>query len=192
MARPKEFDETVVLRKAMDLFWEQGYGATSMDDLTEHLEIGRASLYSTYGAKHDLFMRALDTYIQDRVTSLTEALSQPGPVIPVIRNVLNMFSRRACDLNRPGCMLTNSATELATRDPQVARQVQQTWARLESTIASALVRARAQGELGEDHDPYALASFLLVFIQGLLVVGKGDPEPQRLRIATEQALRVLQ
>ena len=192
VARPKEFNETVVLRKAMDLFWEQGYGATSMEDLVDHLGIGRASLYATYGAKHDLFMRALDTYIQDRVTSLTEALSRPGPVIPAIGNVLGMFARRACDLDRPGCMLTNSATELATRDPEVARQVQSTWAALESTLASALTRARAQGELGADRDPQALASFLLVFIQGLLVVGKGDPDPDRLRIATEQALLVLQ
>jgi TetR/AcrR family transcriptional regulator, transcriptional repressor for nem operon len=191
MARPKEFDETVVLRKAMDLFWEQGYGATSMDNLVDHLGIGRASLYSTYGAKHDLFMRALDVYTQDRVTSITEALSQPGPVLPAIRSVLEMFARRACDLNKPGCMLTNSATELATRDPQVQRQVQRTWAALESTLASALARARAQSELGEDRDPHALASFLLVFIQGLLVVGKGDPDPDRLRIATEQALSVL-
>lgn len=192
MARPKEFDETVVLRKAMDLFWEQGYGATSLDNLVEHLGIGRASLYSTYGSKHDLFMRALDAYIQDRATTLKAALAQPGPVLPAIRNVLDMFVRRASDLNRPGCMLVNTATELATSDPQAARQVQRTWTALEDALASALDRARAQGELAEGRDPHALANFLLVFIQGLLVVGKGAPDPDRLRTAADQAFVLLQ
>lgn len=191
MARPKEFDEGVALRKAMELFWEQGYGATSMDNLVEHVGIGRASLYATFGSKRDLFLRALDAYIQERVTRLTEVLSQPGPVLPAITTVLRMFMSRATNLDQPGCMVVNTASELATRDAQAARQVQRSWMALESTLASALARAKAQGEISPDRDSHALASFLLVFIQGILVVGKGDPDAERLRVATEQALSVL-
>lgn len=191
MARPKEFDEDVALRKAMELFWEQGYGATSMDNLVEHVGIGRASLYATFGSKRDLFLRALDAYIQERVTRLTEVLSQPGPVLPAITTVLRMFMLRATNLDQPGCMVVNTASELATRDAQAARQVQRSWLALESTLASALARARAQGEISQDRDPHALASFLLVFIQGILVVGKGDPDAERLRVASDQALSVL-
>ena len=192
MARPKEFDESVALRKAMELFWEQGYGATSMDNLVEHLDIGRASLYATFGSKHELFLRAFDAYIQERAISLTEALSQPGPVLPAIKTVVQKFVLRATNLDRPGCMVVNTASELATHDQQAARKVQRTWMALESTLAAALARARAQGEIPAERDPHALASFLLVFIQGILVVGKGDPNPDRLRAASEQALAILQ
>jgi TetR/AcrR family transcriptional regulator, transcriptional repressor for nem operon len=191
MARPKEFDQDVVLNRAMELFWDQGYQATSMDNLVEHLGIGRASLYATFGSKHELFLKALDSYIQARVTSLTEVLSQPGPVLPAIRKVVMLFLKRASDLDRPGCMVVNTAAELATSDPQAGRYVQRTWMALESTLASALARARAQGELAPDRDPHAMASFLLVFIQGMLVVGKGDPDPDRLKSAAEQALNLL-
>ena len=62
MGRNKEFDETVVLRKAMELFLEQGYEKTSMNDLVEHMGIHRRSLYDTFGDKHALFMRTLDVF----------------------------------------------------------------------------------------------------------------------------------
>ena len=62
MARSKEFEETVVLDKAMRLFWEQGYEKTSMTDLVEHMGIHRRSLYDTFGDKHSLFLKAMDRY----------------------------------------------------------------------------------------------------------------------------------
>ncbi|WP_246772684.1 TetR/AcrR family transcriptional regulator [Paenibacillus polymyxa] len=62
MSRSKEFDETEVLDKAMQLFWEQGYEKTSMTDLVKHMGIHRRSLYDTFGDKHTLFLMALDRY----------------------------------------------------------------------------------------------------------------------------------
>lgn len=175
----------------MELFWERGYQATSTSDLVDHLGIGRASLYATYGSKHELFLRALDAYIQARVTTLTDVLSQPGPVLPAVRKVLDLFVKRALDGDRPGCMVVNTAAELAPADSEAARRVQASWVALETGLASALTRARAQGELPADKDPHALASFLMVFIQGVLVVGKGDPNRERLVIASREALSIL-
>lgn len=191
MARPREFDEEVVLQKAMELFWERGYQATSTADLVEHLGIGRASMYATFGSKHELFLKALDRYIQARVTSLTDVLSQPGPVLPAVRLVVDLFMRRASNNELPGCLVVNTAAELAPADPGAARRVQASWVALETGLASALTRAQAQDELPANKDPQALASMLLVFIQGLLVVGKGDPNPARLRMAAQQVLSIL-
>jgi len=55
MPRVKLFDEKEVLTKAMNLFWKQGYAATSIRDLVNHLGINRASLYGTFGDKEQLF-----------------------------------------------------------------------------------------------------------------------------------------
>ncbi|WP_249712669.1 TetR/AcrR family transcriptional regulator, partial [Bacillus cereus] len=64
MARNKDFDEKKALRKAMDLFWEQGYEKTSMQDLVDHMGIHRRSIYDTLGDKHTLLMRALSQYVE--------------------------------------------------------------------------------------------------------------------------------
>ena len=62
MPRAKEFDPEMVLDKAMDLFWTKGYEATSIKALVDHMGINRFSLYSTFGDKHQLFLRACDRY----------------------------------------------------------------------------------------------------------------------------------
>ncbi|MGO2638704.1 MAG: TetR/AcrR family transcriptional regulator, partial [Enterococcus viikkiensis] len=59
MARVKEFDETEVLTKAMQLFWQQGYEKTSMQELVDVMGIHRRSIYDTFGDKHQLFLKSL-------------------------------------------------------------------------------------------------------------------------------------
>ena len=62
----------------LELHWERGYEATSMADLVRHLGIARASIYATFGGKHDLYVKALDRYLLARDPSLVVVLSQPG------------------------------------------------------------------------------------------------------------------
>ncbi|MEL6975424.1 MAG: helix-turn-helix domain-containing protein, partial [Bacteroidota bacterium] len=62
MPRTKQFDEKEVLKKAMELFWEKGFHATSIQDLVSHLGINRASLYDTFGGKDELFNTAFESY----------------------------------------------------------------------------------------------------------------------------------
>ncbi len=93
MARSKEFDPDVVLGRALELFWQRGYEATSMADLVEHLGIGRASIYATFGSKHDLYLKALERYVRTRDPDLVESLSQPGPALPAVRAWWSCTSR---------------------------------------------------------------------------------------------------
>ncbi|MFE4664415.1 TetR/AcrR family transcriptional regulator [Streptomyces sp. NPDC056716] len=193
MARTKEFDPDTVLQSALELFWRQGYEATSMAELVEHLGIGRASIYATYGNKRDLFLKALDRYGEAHNPRLTRALSQPGPALPAVRAVVRRFAEEAADeARRPiGCLVTNTAAELAPHDTGAARRVELSWEHTETLLHSALVRAQAQGELPGDRDPRALARMLLVLIQGLRVVGKASSDPGRVRDAADQALTLL-
>ncbi|GAB2601776.1 TetR/AcrR family transcriptional regulator [Streptomyces capparidis] len=192
MARTKEFDPDAVLRSAMELFWERGYEATSMADLVAHLGIGRASIYATFGSKHDLYLKALDRYGEFTDTALLDNLSQPGPALPAVRAVVRGFAAEATGERRGrGCLVTNTATELAPHDPDSARRVRASWNHLETLLGSALTRARAQGELPADRDPRALARMLLVLLQGIRVVGKAGDDPARVRDAAEQALALL-
>lgn len=190
MARTKEFDPDVALQRALELFWERGYEATSMADLVAHLGIARASIYATYGDKHELYLKALDRYLQIRDPDIVERLSQPGPVLPEVRALLDAYIAQSLADSR-GCMVVNAAVELAPHDQQVARWVQSSWDALETALTSALMRARAQGEIPEGRDPRSAARLLLVVLQGIRVLGRTNPDPRRLRDAAEQAMAAL-
>ncbi|POM26189.1 HTH-type transcriptional repressor ComR [Actinomadura rubteroloni] len=189
MARTKEFDPDVALQKALELFWERGFEATSMADLVARLGIGRASLYATFGGKRDLYLAALQRY-QER-SDAVEALARPGAALPAIRGVLDAYVTADLASSR-GCMIVNAAIETAPRDPAAARRVAASWDGLETALAAALVRARAQGEIPAGSDPRSLARFLLVVLQGLRVVGRADPDPRRLWDAVEHAMAAIQ
>lgn len=192
MARTKEFDPEAALQAALELFWERGYEATSIADLVQHMGVARASIYATFGGKRALYLKALDRYGELADPELLAGLSQPGPVLPAVRALVERYAREAAgDGGRRGCFVVNTAVELAPHDPLAARRVQANWDFVETALTSALMRAQAQGELAEGRDPRALGRFLLVLMQGLRVMGKAATEPDRLRDAAAQAVAVL-
>ncbi|MCP2335668.1 TetR/AcrR family transcriptional regulator [Actinomadura rupiterrae] len=191
MARTKEFDPDTALRRALELFWERGYEGTSMADLVERTGVARASLYATFGGKHDLYVKALELYAEDNAPRLLDELSNPGPVLPQVRAVVRRFAAESSSSSLRGCLVVNTAVELAARDGEAARKVEASWTNLEALLTSALVRARAQGELAADRDPRALARMLLVLMQGMRVLGRAPGGEARLRDAADQALTLL-
>ncbi|WP_067813863.1 TetR/AcrR family transcriptional regulator [Nocardia inohanensis] len=192
MARTKEFDPETVLQRALELFWQRGFEATSMADLVEHLGIAKASIYGTFGNKQELYAKALRRYLEITDPAIVGALSQPGPALPAVKSLIERYVSEAVDdERRRGCMVVNSAVELAGQDPDVARLVESSWAQLEAALTSALLRARAQGELAADSDPRALARFLLVFFQGVRVLERAPDAGARLRDAARVAVSIL-
>ncbi|MGY0023881.1 TetR/AcrR family transcriptional regulator [Streptomyces sp. cg35] len=193
MARTKEFDPDAALRAALELFHRRGYEATSMADLVEHLGIGRASIYATFGNKHALYLKALDRYTESTDPRVLAELSVGGPALPAVRALVRRFAAEATadDQRLLGCLVTNTAAELGPHDAEAARRVERSWEHIETVLHSALARARAQGELPADRDPRALARLLLVLMQGIRVVGKASQDTARVRDAAEQALALL-
>ncbi|WP_171168069.1 TetR/AcrR family transcriptional regulator [Streptomyces sp. I05A-00742] len=192
MGRNKEFDPDAALRSALELFWRKGYEATSMQDLVDHLGVNRGSLYATFGSKHALYLRALDRYCELKGEVSLGLLSRPGAALPAVRELVLLYAAESLDdPDRKGCLVTNTAVEVLPEDEQAERRVASALDELETAIAGALLRARAQGELRPDADPRALARFLVTFLQGLRVIGKTADGRRRLEDAVEQALGLL-
>ncbi|MFJ2261599.1 TetR/AcrR family transcriptional regulator [Streptomyces sp. NPDC087844] len=192
MARPKEFDPEVALRHALALFWRRGYEATSLTDLVEHLGVGRPSIYATFGSKHQLYLRALDVYAQERVALDLELLSRPGPVLPVVRGWMQRYADEVeADGERLGCFAVNAAAELMPGDGEVARIVEGAWGATEAALTASLLRARAQGELAEDREPRALARCLMTLLHGIRVSGKRRHDRTHLGDVLSQAFLLL-
>lgn len=192
MARTKEFDPDTALQSALELFWERGYQGTSMSALVERLGVARAGIYAAFGSKRELYLRALRRYGELCDPLLLAELSQPGPALPAVRALVNRFAEESAgDELRRGCFMTNTAVELAPHDRDAARRVEASWDVLETALTSALLRARAQGELAAGRDPRALARMLLVLLQGMRVVGKAGGDQERARDAARQVLALI-
>ena len=73
--RKREFDEQVALTAAMEVFWQKGYSATSLSDLTGRMGINKPSLYSAFGNKESLFIKATELYINTRMKPHLEILN---------------------------------------------------------------------------------------------------------------------
>jgi len=117
MGRPKQFNPDLAVANAVDLFWRQGYGATTPAELVEALGIGKGSLYNTFESKHALFEEALRRYGDQRVAGLVDVLNQPGPVRERLQAALERLAapERVTLLQR-GCLAVNTVAELGGRD----------------------------------------------------------------------------
>ncbi|MFI9505296.1 TetR/AcrR family transcriptional regulator [Nocardia sp. NPDC052566] len=191
MGRTKEFDTDAALRTAMDLFWRQGYEATSMQDLVDHLGLGRGSIYGAFGSKRELYLRAFERYVDDARDGLLGQLSVPGSSMAAVRTLVRHYAEISlADAELKGCLVTNTAVELPA-DADAGRLVASGLETMETVLAGALLRARAQGELAADRDPVSLARFLVTLLQGIRVVGKTPVRQRFLDDTVDQALAFL-
>jgi TetR/AcrR family transcriptional repressor of nem operon len=165
-----QFDRQEVLCKAMELFWEQGYEATGMAQLVEHVGIGRQSLYNTFRDKHSLFLEALEAYEREFLQRFIEVLEGPGSPLDNVRQVFRMWEQMAQSGELKGCLYASASASLGRHDPVVAKALEAAYERLEGVLTRAFERAREAGELGPEVEPRDLARLFINTGQGLAVL----------------------
>ncbi|MEK6632614.1 MAG: TetR/AcrR family transcriptional regulator [Nitrospirota bacterium] len=193
MPRPKEFNPDEALEKAMQVFWHKGYEATSMEDLLTAMNLNRGSLYATFGDKRELFLKAMDLYCTGGgIGKRISILSQPGPAIPLVHQFLeSMLEFALSDPQRRGCLIANTAMELAPHQTDIAKKVSGRLQHLEDAFFTLLTRAKQEGELPKNKDPRALARVLVTMMQGTIVMVKAGTPADAVRQTAETALSIL-
>lgn|SRR5690606_12585000 len=173
MARQKTFDEEALLARAMELFWQKGYEATSVRDLNDHLQIHSSSLYNTYGGKRDLYLAALAAYRRVEYEETEARLAEPLPAQETLARLFaDLVDGLLADDSRRGSFTLNAAVEMAARDAAVARQLEEHFADITRLLASFLAAAQERGELSDAHAPVELAWFLLLNLYSLAALVK--------------------
>jgi TetR/AcrR family transcriptional regulator, transcriptional repressor for nem operon len=191
VARPKAFDREQALLAAMQVFWVKGYEATSLEDLLAAMKIGRQSLYDTFGDKRALFMEALGRYRELTDAYLRGCLADAPTVKAAFQRLFMQVVDEPESHQRRGCLLINSAVELAPHDPATAQTVVAYQRATERLFRRGLELAQERGELAADRDVRALARYLVSAMQGLRVMAKADPNKAALRDVVGVALGVL-
>lgn len=176
----------------MQVFWRNGYYATSIDDLVEGTGVSRYGLYGVYENKRGLFLAALDHYAATVVRKLASALHEPNASLGAIRDfVRNLGEISASGAGQIGCLLWNTASEVAPHDEAVARKVGDFRAYLVSGFAASLQTAVARGELDGEYDIAREADFLAGVIQTLGVLGRSRAGPAVVRNFVDVSLGTL-
>jgi TetR/AcrR family transcriptional repressor of nem operon len=193
MVRTREFDTETAIDTAMDLFWARGYEATSLQDLTEALGIGRGSLYAAFSSKDGLYQAALDRYRQRCVRPMLDMLGRDAPdVRATLRDLFAIqIDDAVADERHRGCMVVNAATERVPHDPATTETVLEVLDGNAQALTGALAAAQRHGELSPEKDPAALGAFLATFMTGLRVAAKTRPDRDALLRTVEVALTAL-
>ncbi|MCM3702663.1 TetR/AcrR family transcriptional regulator [Paenibacillus macerans] len=190
MARSKEFDENAVLDKAMRLFWEQGYEKTSMTDLVERMGIHRRSLYDTFGDKHTLFLKALDRFNEKINAALAAGVKRSQTAREALQFIFNFMIDGQADMPS-GCLMVNSAVELAARDTDVDAKFAKMFTIAEQLLKEIILWGQRDGEFTADCDAEELAEYLHNVWVGLRVMARTSAAKEKLHRIADTSIKFL-
>ena len=152
MARPRQFDRNKALDKAMLVFWQNGYEATFLDDLTRAMGINRPSLYNAFGDKHALYMEALERYRALYGGKMLSALERAPTLKAGFERIFVNFIEEATERCCRGCMIVNSTVEGCAISEEVAAFIAETDRASKRAFAAAIENAQQKGELSLKED----------------------------------------
>ncbi|QWG81025.1 MULTISPECIES: TetR/AcrR family transcriptional regulator [Bacillus cereus group] len=177
MARLREFDKEKALDAAMQLFWEKGYAATSLSDLTAKMGIQRPSLYAAFGDKEGLFEAALRRYTNIHAASIRTKLQKEQSVKEAIRIFFeNMVEEGYKKESNKGCFCINTMVELAPHNEKFEVLTREHQMYLSVIFQELITKGIQSGELQSDVNAKALAQTLVTSLIGLTVLMKSRPK----------------
>lgn len=188
MARPRVFDEDVVLDRAMDVFWKHGYEGASMAELTKAMGLNSPSIYGAFGCKRGLFEAVLNRYRERRATHKDSVLNATSARQMAERMLFGAIEWLVAPDEPRGCLLIQSALSAGVGNGDVPLAV---WAQRSVTrelLTKRLERAQASGDLPLSADPAALARYLQMAFNGLAVQAAEGMSEAELRASAELAL----
>ncbi|WP_397458679.1 TetR/AcrR family transcriptional regulator [Pseudomonas asplenii] len=190
--RPREFDDEAVIEAAMDVFWSNGYEATSAQELVERTGLGRGSLYNAFGNKQGLYHEALKRYQEQGILAQSQILNGPGTVKERLRNLMLWGIEGDLDpVKRRGCMALFAALERSSKDPVVVQISRVYVNRLEQVLCHLFAVGQRNGELPSERSPLSLARAFLSSYYGLRVLGRLMQERAFLEDVMEGTLALL-
>ena len=192
MARPREFEEETVLDAAIECFWRRGLEATSMRDLSEATGLNQPSLYNAFGDKRALFATSLERYatrsMRERIARLERSHAPKDAIRAFFRGLVSLT---LADPDRRGCLIVNSALEVAPHDAGLRVVIASYLGEIEKFFLRCLERARHDGDLTPAVDPKDAARLFLGILLGVRVAARAKPDRALLKGMVRPALALL-
>ena len=192
MARPIAFDETAALDAAIECFWQRGYRASSVRDLASSMGICGTSLYNSFGNKRSLFVRALERYLDRSVRARMRRVEAANPPKQAIRAFFDeIIERSLADRARRGCLLINSALEVAPHDRKLGVEIAARLDEIETFFRGLIAAGHRDGSIPRRVDATDTARLLLGVLLGIRVLSRSKPDRKLLEGIARPALALL-
>jgi TetR/AcrR family transcriptional regulator, transcriptional repressor for nem operon len=192
MARLRAFDEEHAIDRAVDCFWARGYEATSVRDLGQAMGIGGASLYNAFGDKRALFVRCLERYANRSSRERMARIEETHAPKDAIRAFLTEIVERSLkDRDCKGCLLVNSALDVAPYDAEVGKAVAGYLDEIRDFFRRNIVAARRAGTVPKRIDADAVSGHMLGVVMGVRALTRVKPERRLLESVVRPALALL-
>ncbi|MDD9896315.1 MAG: TetR/AcrR family transcriptional regulator [Gammaproteobacteria bacterium] len=163
--RPRKAEPDVALAAAMNAFWAKGYESTSMSDLTEATGLHKASLYQSFGDKHQLFVSALKLYFAKTAKAQKDSRNgEENPIEALKKSVDTTIDQCA---EGKGCLAVNSLIEVAPFDDEIDRILKQFRQRLDKHLANLVDEAKQKKLVAKSVDTKEAVKLISVFMHGL-------------------------
>ncbi len=188
MGRHREFDVNLALEAALAVFWRKGYEGTSYTDLTQATGVERPGLYSAFGNKQSLFLRALERYYDHHLSFFRAALE-----LPTSRQVALHVLRSAVELNtrypeHTGCLGIHGAIAGSDDVEPIRQALIEARAAGESSLRERFERAQREGDLPATANCSVLAAYVCAMLHGMAVQAKAGFERGMLEMVVDQAM----
>jgi TetR/AcrR family transcriptional repressor of nem operon len=192
MPRVKLFNEKEVLQKSINLFWEKGYNDTSIQNLVDHLNINRGSLYDTFGGKRELFDLAFNSYLNNNNNGLIAFFDSQGSVKKGFEKFFEIpLNAAVCDKGVRGCFAVNTITEMLPQDKIMQDVLKKNRLIIENAFYNFLKKGVESGEIDKNKNIKKITSFLYSLLNGILVTAKIDFNKKELLEMAKTGLTVL-
>jgi AcrR family transcriptional regulator len=191
--RPRAYDPDHALAKAMDTFWRAGYSATSLDHLSEAMDMNRPSLYGAFGDKHALYLKALDLYIEQSAVGIRQVLSEAQPVAECLRNLYELSLSFYLPAEGParGCFLLGTAATESVLDTEIRARLRSALQRFSQAIEARFKLAQSQGEIDASADPAALAQVASAVLHSLAIRTRAGDSRESLQALIDAGVSLI-
>ena len=166
----------------MQVFWERGLSATSIDDLADAMRMNKPSIYNAFGGKEELYRICLDRFCRQLDAGLEATLESDLPLQKAFVAFYHAALEVYCD-NEPslGCLMICTAPVAAVYHPDIGKDLRDLIGRLDRRVAERLRKAQADGELQADIDAKQMAKLLQAVLQTIALRARAGESKHSLK-----------
>jgi len=189
--RPTIYEDENIIKKAQEVFWQKGYGATSLSDLRKATGAGAGSFYNTFkGGKKEVFLKAIE---QRRAAfdDFKKELGQNDAPLELIKDFFRSIALADKNEHLKGCIIANTVVEMTFIDEKLESSSVQILKEVEAMFTEVIQNEKNKGNLKSPTDPEILGRYLITFWSGLNTLRRMYPDKEILKSQIEMQLAVI-
>lgn len=190
MARPIKYNPEEVLTQAMNLFWENGYESTSIQDIVKVTGLKPGSLYNLYGNKDGIFEAVLEVYSNNALVVAQKILEEEDDELKNIETFLReVLVASIANESTNGCLLVKTLLVISHKDMKIQNEITKVFKQVEGYLENTLTRAKNKGQTSIDTNIFS--KFIVTTMYGAHVYYKANRNHENLEESVKLILKMM-